>query len=146
MKSNIMFLVGVILASTVVAEHLIVDLTQSLESNDIYQVNRDDSIEVRLAENPTTGFTWTNLNVYFNHVQEINYINSTYTSNSENSNSNDEESTVKFGAGGVRSFLFRANRAGDQKLHFVQARKWELEQVISRDGLIDVQKAKDMGI
>ncbi len=80
------------------------------------EINVGDSIEVRLPENPTTGYRW---NVAPNYVGTIVLNLDTFQIQDQ----------VSLGGGGTRIWQFTATKPGTIELKFVNKRSWENKHV-----------------
>ena len=136
MRTQALILFGIIFTASVLAEDYLVDLTHGKTPNDIFVLKNEDTVEVRIDENPSTGFTWHVANQYVNHIQFLNLKSSEYTPYEQpEAVEQDGESAEPvtgglYGAAGVRSFTFVAQRSGEQRLHLVNARSWEVQGII----------------
>lgn len=81
----------------------------------VYEVDRGDSILLRLPENPTTGYRW-----------ETEFFDNTILGSPTSDFSTSGEPTV--GAGGMRTFTFEAHSPGETTLRLILKRGWETKQ------------------
>ncbi len=122
MRTQALILLGIVFTATAIAKDFVVDLTQGKETNGIFVMEQQDTVEVRLDETPSTGFKWHVANQYVIEETEAPVIGA-------------------MGAAGVRTFTFVAQRTGEQRLHLVNARSWEVQGIIGQDGEVDIEKA-----
>ena len=155
MRTQALILFGIVFTATAIAKDFIVDLTQGKETNGIFVMEQQDTVEVRLDETPSTGFKWHVANQYVNHIQFLNLLDSQYIPNEQPEISEEDEESEEtetpviggaMGAAGVRTFTFVAQRTGEQRLHLVNARSWEVQGIIGQDGEVDIEKAKELKI
>ncbi|MBE9228823.1 protease inhibitor I42 family protein [Phormidium sp. LEGE 05292] len=87
-----------------------VNLTQ-VDNGKVITLKRGQILTLRLDENPTTGYRWSNPT--FNaQVLQLNSDNFNLPSNSA------------IGGGGQRVFTFQANNSGQVRLQFKKLREW----------------------
>lgn len=87
----------------------------SEDSGKEYNLSVGEEFQVRLWENPTTGYLWTILGSVSSHLE---LVDRKFTSR------NDDR---RVGSGGERTFVFRAVKPGSALLHMVLKRPWEKE-------------------
>ena len=80
------------------------------------EVHQEDSILIRLDENPTTGYRWKVCEI---NKQILEFQNSYYTM----------AHGAGLGGGGTRTILFRAKSIGDGQIQLRLRRSWEPENV-----------------
>lgn len=80
-----------------------------------FKIGIEEEFQVRLSENPTTGFLWTILD---SSSPNIELVDKRFSR---------REDSPMIGAGGIRIFIFRSLKAGHAVLHLVLKRPWEKE-------------------
>ena len=99
-----------------------------------YNIPLDTLIQLRLPENPTTGFSW-NLSV----TPGISILNDTYIPN--------DTSGKLVGSGGVHLWFLKATGPGDQGISGVYVRPWEPANVnATRFGLSLIVEEGSCGV
>ena len=114
-RKSLFLSIGTFIASTLAffpCEVSARDLTATEADNGkSFNLAIDDTLNVTLEGNPTTGFTW---EVTSENPAVVHKVAQSYTSSSNLT-----------GAGGTFTFTFRAASEGSSNLHFVYARPWE---------------------
>jgi inhibitor of cysteine peptidase len=94
-----------------------------------FRVHQGDSILIRLAENPTTGYRWAvdKVDEQVTALQDTNFV----------------ASGTGIGGGGTRTFTFKALASGKGKIELKLKREWETEAAPSSsfEVMIYVQSA-----
>src|SRR4051812_45274905 len=87
------------------AKQVLVDLTSSLESNDIIEADLNDDVQIKLKSNPSTGFSWVMVNRVTNDLQTLDLVKEEYVPDHQ---AEDE----LYGAGGTKYYNFKAIKEG----------------------------------
>lgn len=80
-----------------------------------YNLSAGEEFQVRLWENPTTGYLWTVLDSVSPHLE---LVDRKFTPRND---------ARRVGSGGERTFVFRAVKPGSAVLHMTLKRPWEKE-------------------
>lgn len=103
-------------------------ITQEMQGKTV-EVGRDDRIEIRLPESPTTGFAWS---IDVVDEQILGLEGSEFSL----------PATAGIGGGGVRTFAFRTKRAGSARIDLKLWREWEGDaSIIERFHVLIVVKS-----
>jgi inhibitor of cysteine peptidase len=87
----------------------------SEDSGKEYKLSVGEEFQVRLWENPTTGYLWTILGTVSSHLE---LVDRKFTPGKD---------TRRVGTGGERVFVFRAIKPGRAVIHMTLKRPWENE-------------------
>jgi len=130
------------------AKDVVIDLTQTNNEapNVLYTAQPGDKVIMKLNENPTTGYSWSLLNLYnsANDKQVLNLEKQEYIPN-KSQNSNDGETL--YGAGGIKYYNFVAKNEGQETLELIYAQVWTLGPIIDQaTGTVNWHQAEEKGI
>ena len=108
-----------------------VDVVRLTESNNGQAIGlrQDDAIDLRLHENPTTGFRW-------QVVRADGLIEEPAVDEARPSHA--PELHPQVGAGGIRTFRFRARTSGTGRLELKLWREFEGDSSVSKRFAVDI--------
>eukprot|EP00347_Sterkiella_histriomuscorum_P004671 403359551 len=112
-----------------------IDLVENPQSelNAVHPVNIKDVVMIKLAENPTTGYTWVLVNREANS-QALKFSKKEYFP----ANHQDDI----FGAGGIKYYNFLAQQSGADSLDFIYCQVFAMEKFYdSETGHFDISSA-----
>ena len=126
-----MFLVAALVAAAS-AELFYVDLTGANDASHneapTIIVHTGDLIKVTFKENPTTGYTW-------QFADPIESTQGVFTIEMDDYSQNANPEEAYAGAGGIRSVVLKAEKAGTQGLEAILVRSWEANQFVESTDL-----------
>jgi inhibitor of cysteine peptidase len=116
--------IAAVLVGSIQSIFLEIDLSAHPEqANAVHEMNVNDAVSIKLAENPTTGYSW----VLGNRPQDpvLRFAKKQYFPHK----SQDEI----FGAGGEAYYDFVAKKSGADTVDFVYCQVWAMDKFLDKE-------------
>ena len=130
--------IGLLAAVALAKEHHMLDFTSVNNGFMTQRAIVGDFIHIKLAENPSTGYTWHALQRESDEEINLFFEGEKFFKNKDQSN--DEEERFMAGKGGFKIMKFQANKVGKFNIDMVLAKSWELDEFKDERGFLQWEK------